>query len=121
MIVRLLQSVIRAYKKLFSPHLHSSCRFTPTCSDYALEALERHGPFLGSALTLWRILRCNPFSAGGLDTVPMRVAISSPSVLRGTPMTLQSDGVDPDAKLHSRAVRIPICNAGEVARDGALN
>ena len=45
------------------------CRFHPTCSEYALEALKKHGFFKGSARSLWRILRCNPFSAGGWDPV----------------------------------------------------
>lgn len=45
----------------------SSCRFYPTCSDYALEAIKRQGPFKGSLKALWRIIRCNPFSKGGID------------------------------------------------------
>ena len=73
MIVRLLQSLIHAYKKVLSPSLHSSCRFIPTCSDYALESLERHGAFFGSLLTIRRILRCNPFTRGGLDMVPVKL------------------------------------------------
>jgi putative membrane protein insertion efficiency factor len=67
----LTAAVLRAYKRFISPMLFSSCRFTPTCSEYAMEAVERHGLFFGSALSAWRILRCNPFSRGGLDTVPI--------------------------------------------------
>lgn len=67
------QSLIRLYQKAFSPSLLSSCRFTPTCSDYALEAIERHGVIAGGALAAWRILRCNPFTRGGFDPVPVRL------------------------------------------------
>lgn len=73
MIAYALQSLIRLYKKTFSPALLSTCRFTPTCADYALEALERHGSFAGGALAIWRTLRCNPFTRGGLDTVPTKL------------------------------------------------
>lgn len=58
---------------MLSPALLSSCRFTPTCSDYALEAIERHGAFVGGALAAWRILRCNPLTPGGLDVVPLKL------------------------------------------------
>ncbi|MCU1306520.1 MAG: hypothetical protein JWN45_1215 [Acidobacteriaceae bacterium] len=67
----LASRVLRAYKRFVSPLLLSSCRFTPTCSEYAVEAVERHGIFFGGLLSTWRILRCNPFSRGGLDTVPI--------------------------------------------------
>ena len=60
---------IRAYKKTISPLLKSSCRFVPTCSEYAEEALEKYGIVKGVGLSLWRILRCNPFSRGGYDPV----------------------------------------------------
>jgi uncharacterized protein len=66
-------SALRAYKRLISPLLGSSCRFTPTCSEYAMEAVERHGVFIGTLLSAWRILRCNPLSRGGLDLVPMNI------------------------------------------------
>ena len=51
---------------------HSSCKYYPTCSNYAIKALEIHGAFKGSLLTIWRILRCNPFSKGGVDNVPVK-------------------------------------------------
>ncbi|MCI6094880.1 MAG: membrane protein insertion efficiency factor YidD [Clostridium sp.] len=50
--------------------LGAHCRFTPSCSQYALEAVREHGVFMGSLYALWRILRCNPFSKGGYDPVP---------------------------------------------------
>ena len=67
---RLLMALIRFYRKHISPNTPPACRFSPTCSAYALEALEVHGAFKGTMLSLWRILRCNPFSKGGYDPVP---------------------------------------------------
>ncbi len=66
----LLALPIRFYQRFISPLKPPTCRFTPTCSNYALQALERHGVFKGSGLTIWRILRCQPFSRGGHDPVP---------------------------------------------------
>ena len=73
MIAIFLQFLVRVYKRMFSASLLSTCRFTPTCSDYAMEALERHGAFYGGLLTLWRGLRCNPLSRCGLDLVPTKL------------------------------------------------
>ncbi len=67
---RLLIALIRFYQRAISPHTPGCCRFTPTCSAYAAEAIERFGALKGSALALWRILRCNPFCRGGYDPVP---------------------------------------------------
>jgi putative membrane protein insertion efficiency factor len=58
------------YKKIISPILPNSCRFYPSCSQYAIEAIEKRGIFIGILLAIWRILRCNPFSKGGIDLVP---------------------------------------------------
>ena len=69
---RLAGLVVRAYQLLLSPVLAPSCRFHPTCSNYALEAFRRHGFVRGLGLSLWRILRCNPWNAGGIDPVPDR-------------------------------------------------
>ena len=66
---RLLISLIKLYQKIPGPW-HSACRFYPTCSNYAIEALELHGIFKGSLLTIKRIFRCNPFTKGGFDPVP---------------------------------------------------
>ena len=62
--------LIKIYQKAISPLLPDSCRFQPTCSQYAVEALRTHGFIRGSALTVWRILRCNPWCPGGYDPVP---------------------------------------------------
>ena len=61
--------LLRGYKLLISPMFPPSCRFTPTCSEYAAEALGKHGFIKGSALGIKRILRCHPFSPGGYDPV----------------------------------------------------
>lgn len=65
-----LIAAVRGYRLLLSPWLGSSCRFEPTCSAYALEALQRHGAGGGSLLTLGRIVRCHPWCEGGQDPVP---------------------------------------------------
>lgn len=63
--------LIGLYRKYLSPLKGAStCRFVPTCSEYALEAYRIHGFFVGTALSVWRILRCNPFGRGGYDPVP---------------------------------------------------
>ena len=62
--------LVRFYQKFLSPLKRPCCRFTPTCSQYALEAFEKRGFFVGFGLTVWRILRCNPFCPGGYDPVP---------------------------------------------------
>ena len=61
--------LIRVYQRLFSPLLPPACRFYPSCSQYFIEALQKKGLFKGSALGVWRILRCNPLSRGGFDPV----------------------------------------------------
>ncbi|MCQ2355091.1 MAG: membrane protein insertion efficiency factor YidD [Clostridia bacterium] len=64
-------ALIRFYRKYLSPlKRNPTCRFTPTCSAYALEAYQKRGFFAGTILTVWRILRCNPYCAGGYDPVP---------------------------------------------------
>jgi len=65
-----LVGILRAYKVLISPALPPACRFSPTCSQYALEAIERHGALRGSWLALRRLARCHPFHPGGVDAVP---------------------------------------------------
>ena len=65
-----LISALRFYKSKISPQLPPACRYTPTCSEYAIEALERRGVVVGSALAVKRVLSCNPFSRGGYDPVP---------------------------------------------------
>lgn len=66
----LLMALVRAYRLFLSPWLGSSCRFEPTCSAYALQALAQHGAASGTRLTLGRLARCHPWCAGGCDPVP---------------------------------------------------
>ena len=70
MIAGLLKGIIRLYQLLLSPFWGSQCRFHPTCSCYAMEALDKHGAIKGTGLAIYRILRCNPWADGGLDPVP---------------------------------------------------
>jgi putative membrane protein insertion efficiency factor len=65
----ILINIIKAYQKLISPLFPPSCRFYPTCSVYAVEAITKYGAFKGSIKAVWRILRCNPFNKGGFDPV----------------------------------------------------
>ena len=68
----LLIGLISAYRLVISPLLGPTCRYHPSCSAYGLEAMKVHGGLKGLALTTWRVLRCNPFTPGGLDPVPHR-------------------------------------------------
>jgi putative membrane protein insertion efficiency factor len=68
---RCLIGLVRAYRFFLSPWLGSACRFEPTCSAYALGALQQHGALTGSRLTLWRLARCHPWCTGGHDPVPV--------------------------------------------------
>ena len=72
MMQRLLVGVVRAYRLLLSPWLGASCRFEPSCSVYAIEALQVHGAARGSYLTLKRLARCQPWCEGGHDPVPSK-------------------------------------------------
>ena len=68
----------RAYKLTLSPWIGRSCRFLPTCSDYAAEALILHGPLRGGARAAWRLCRCQPFGGAGFDPVPPRSGPKGP-------------------------------------------
>jgi putative membrane protein insertion efficiency factor len=66
---RALTAPIRLYQRLISPALPRRCKYEPTCSAYAAQAIKRFGPVRGMILAVWRVLRCNPFSRGGYDPV----------------------------------------------------
>ncbi len=66
--------IIRTYQYVVSPWLGPRCKYYPSCSNYGLTAVTRHGAIKGTALATWRILRCNPWSSGGIDDVPARGA-----------------------------------------------
>ncbi|NLK46711.1 MAG: membrane protein insertion efficiency factor YidD [Treponema sp.] len=70
LLLRILCGLIKVYQIGISPLLPKSCRYYPTCSHYAIEAINKHGAFKGSLLALKRILRCHPFHKGGYDPVP---------------------------------------------------
>jgi putative membrane protein insertion efficiency factor len=74
MIAKLLKGLIRLYQLLLSPFWGAQCRFHPSCSCYAMEALDKHGAIKGTSLAIYRILRCNPWASGGLDPVPEKKA-----------------------------------------------
>jgi putative membrane protein insertion efficiency factor len=75
----ILLAPIRAYQRWISPAIAPRCRYYPTCSNYAVEAIRELGPVRGSILAAWRVLRCNPFSHGGVDELEDR------RLFRGTP------------------------------------
>jgi putative membrane protein insertion efficiency factor len=66
----LILGALRFYKRAISPQLPPACRYTPTCSEYAIEAIDRRGVLIGGFLAAKRVLSCNPFSRGGYDPVP---------------------------------------------------
>lgn len=97
---RVLIALVKGYRLLISPMLPPSCRFYPTCSEYAVEALSQHGALKGGWLTLRRLGRCHPFCAGGIDPVPG--ASSDPSCPR---CNTESDASQADAPHGPHAVQ----------------
>lgn len=81
----LLILLIRGYQLIVSPLFPPSCRFIPSCSDYARQALETHGLLKGTMLSAWRLLRCQPFCSGGLDPVPEPRPVTSGSAAVSSP------------------------------------
>ena len=74
---RALLLLLRGYKWFLSPMLPASCRYVPTCSEYAMEAVERYGALHGGTKAVWRLLRCHPFSKGGYDPVVRNGSLNS--------------------------------------------
>ena len=78
---------VRAYQRFISPALPRRCKYHPTCSAYAVQAIQSYGILRGAVLAAWRLLRCNPFSHGGFDPVPerftLRVGAVDPAVYHG--------------------------------------
>jgi hypothetical protein len=69
---KVLIAPIRFYQRFITPYTPATCRYYPTCSAYAVTALRTRGAFVGTGLTIWRLLRCNPWSDGGIDHVPAK-------------------------------------------------
>jgi uncharacterized protein len=86
-VKRILLALIGAYRRWISPRLPRRCRYEPSCSAYAAEAISRYGVGRGALLASWRLLRCNPFSHGGFDPLPdrftLRVGPVDPAVYHG--------------------------------------
>jgi putative membrane protein insertion efficiency factor len=86
-VKRPLLGLISAYRRWISPAIGRRCKYEPSCSVYAINAIRRFGPLRGSVLAGWRLLRCNPFSHGGFDPVPerftLRVGPIDPAVYHG--------------------------------------
>lgn len=91
----LMIGLVKLYRRFISPIKPPCCRFSPTCSEYALEAFTKRGFFAGLILTVWRVLRCNPFSKGGYDPVPekgfRRVKYSPVSESKTEPQPINSE------------------------------
>jgi uncharacterized protein len=85
MIARILRALITGYQWVFSPYVGQHCRFHPTCSCYADEAIEQHGALRGSWLTVRRLSRCHPWHEGGFDPVPMSFTPVQDSARNTTP------------------------------------
>ncbi len=84
MLSELFVRLIRFYQKNISPAKGGPvCRFRPTCSEYALQAIQRHGALCGGALALWRLMRCNPLFKGGYDPVPEENPFTKPFRKKG--------------------------------------
>lgn len=90
-----LMAIVRAYRLLLKPWLGNACRFEPTCSLYALAALQRHGALAGSALTGWRLLRCQPWCAGGCDPVPENLPHPAAGLFTRLGLTSDVPAVEP--------------------------
>lgn len=80
--------IITGYRKFISPLFPPSCRLHPSCSTYALQAVKTHGPIKGFLLAGWRLIRCNPFTKGGVDPVPVKGAWRANIDLAGNPREL---------------------------------
>ncbi len=107
----LLLGVVSGYRLLLKPWLGNACRFEPSCSQYALNALQGHGALLGSGLTGYRLLRCHPWCDGGFDPVPESLPLPSAKGLftrLGLGAGAQSDTTIPDVGTGAPAPARPV-------------
>jgi len=93
LLTALLLAPIRAYQRWISPGLPRRCRYEPTCSDYASQAIRELGPVRGSVLAGWRLLRCNPFSRGGIDDLCDRRLFRPHTSVDPAPTSVTQDSV----------------------------
>ena len=99
---RALLLTIRLYQRLLSPLLPPACRYVPTCSEYAHQAVELHGPAKGAMLASWRLLRCHPFSRGGCDPVPPEETSHDPAFMRSARLNDATHASRRDAMIIAR-------------------
>ena len=100
-VTKVLIAPIRFYQRFITPYTPATCRYYPTCSAYAVTALRTRGAFVGTGLTIWRLLRCNPWSDGGIDHVPERHARERDEPVGSSPTACTAEhraaGTDLDA------------------------
>ena len=96
----ILIGLVRLYQKFISPLFPAKCKYYPTCSSYGLTALKRFGAIRGTALTIWRICRCNPWSMGGIDYVPEKFTfkVQKYDYLREFPVDAGDDAMEDNKK-----------------------
>jgi uncharacterized protein len=104
-LTSILLAPIRAYQRWISPAFPRRCRYEPTCSAYASEAIRELGPVRGSILAGWRLLRCNPFSKGGIDDVADRTLFRNTATRSEREASIEAN--DPAALLHRTAGMSP--------------
>lgn len=105
LLVAGLTTLVRGYQLVVSPWFAPTCRYYPSCSQYAIDALTTHGPFRGTAMAVWRLLRCNPWSAGGVDHVPSKSSACDDS--HPSPVTDPGPNSPHHSHAHDRAVVQP--------------
>lgn len=96
MIKTILLAALRSYRFVLSPWLGNGCRYWPTCSEYAMQAIEQHGALRGSWMMLARLARCHPYSAGGVDPVPQRFSWRCGCDAHGAEMRLPFTSIESD-------------------------
>jgi len=105
---QLLMLLVKGYRLLLKPWLGNACRFEPTCSAYALQALQQQGAWRGSALTGWRLLRCHPWCEGGHDPVPAHFSFRRSAPASGLFTALIEQEAQPS---------VAVCSAGSASAD----
>ncbi|CAB4867048.1 unannotated protein [freshwater metagenome] len=112
-LIRIITAPISFYQRFISPAFPATCRYYPSCSAYAIKAIEVHGPFIGLYLGVRRLLRCHPFTPGGIDQVPpagqwasVKAPFDPEDLLANRQEQTRSDALSPEATSLSREHRI---------------